>query len=68
MLIRLYKATLTDAVSHAGRPIFLSAASAASRWYTDEMLCGAGTVLGLACAALISAFSDWDSFDIVAAH
>lgn len=56
----------TDAVSHAGSPTCFELASVANRSYTDLMFFGAGRVLGLACAAFMSAFKGSLSFDILA--
>lgn len=56
---------LTDNVSHAGAPTFLANASSLSCLYTDRIRGEAGSVLGLAKGALMRAFSDDDSFDMI---
>lgn len=55
---------LTDSVSHAGAPTFFAEASFLSFSYTDRTFDEAGSVLGLAYGALMSAFKDDDSFDM----
>ena len=57
---------LTDAVSHAEMPTCFLAASSANLLYTEAICLVAGSVSGLACAALMRAFNGPDSFDISA--
>src|ERR1700730_13596948 len=55
----------TDMASQEGNPTSLDAASRSIVWYTARIRFGAGTVLGLANGALISALSAGESFDMV---
>jgi hypothetical protein len=57
--------TLTDRVSHESRPTFLLFASCRNRSYTDRIRGDAGSVLGRANGALMSAFSEGESFDML---
>jgi hypothetical protein len=52
-------------VSHAGAPTFLADASCLNRLYTDRILGGAGSVFGRAKGALMSAFNEDDSLDML---
>jgi hypothetical protein len=63
--LKSFTGGLTDNVSHAGVPTFLAEASALSCLYTDLIRGDAGSVLGLAKGALMRAFSDDDSFDMI---
>ena len=66
VLYMIHHSKLTDAVNHAGKPIFFEAASAAILSYTELICLEAGIVLGFACAALTRAFNGSESFDILA--
>jgi hypothetical protein len=63
--LKCFTEGLTDNVSHAGAPMFLADASSLSCLYTDLIRGVAGSVLGLAKGALMRAFSDDDSFDMI---
>jgi len=54
-------------VSHAGVPTFLANASCLNRSYTDRILGEAGSVFGRANGALMSAFSEGESLDMLTA-
>lgn len=64
-MIKLNLIRHTDALSHAGKPTRLAAASSAIRSYTEYICCGAGVVLGLNWAALISFLRGSESLDMV---
>lgn len=52
-------------MSHAGVPTFLADASCLNRSYTERILGGAGRVFGRAYGALMSAFSEGESLDML---